>query len=341
MAAQKMIEVTRCPACQSEAYELWCEIQDRPPAALRRCKECDAVYLNRIMTPAEMLEAYGPDYYLVPHQEGSAESNGSVKRFGGPVECVVGFFRRGRARFVHRLAPPGPVLDVGCGRGLMLATLKNVWARPVVGIQLSSEIARLIRTRHRIEIHESPITECAFPEGYFSGVTLWHVLEHIANPQETLRAIYRVLRPEGRLIIEVPNPKNPLIDERRDRWFEIDFPNHCVFYSPLALENLLARVGFVVEESRHFNLEFSVFCVLQTMLNRICRERDVLYDLLRKKKTTYLGNPLSAWLKVKHLALAMLFVGPALAVSLIWAARREGEILRVVCKKRPDSGAGD
>lgn len=328
-----MIDVTCCPVCKSENKETWCEIEARENARLIECGECGAVYLNRIMDEEEIRAAYGPDYYLSDDKPDDAQK---VRRFGGPIEFVLRSFRGRRAGFVNRVIPPGPILDVGCGRGLMLALLKKRHSRSVAGIQLSTEIAARIRAEHQIEIHEKPLPEAGLPEAHFSGVTLWHVLEHVGDPIETLSTAHRILTPEGRLVLEIPNLDNPLTDSRPERWFEIDFPNHCMLYTPKSLRALLDRTGFEVERSSHFNLEFSVFCVLQTILNRVCRERDVLYDLLRRKKTTYLGHPLTGWLKIKHLVLAMILGTPAFLLSAYWAARKRGEILRVVCRKKVD-----
>jgi SAM-dependent methyltransferase len=106
-------------------------------------------------------------------------------------------------------ATASSLLDVGCNVGELLAECRR--ARPrmrLAGVDISE--AAVTRARQAIpcgDIQIASACELPYPSEYFDCVTCLEVLEHI--PAETrgtaLREIRRVLRPAGRLILEVPH----------------------------------------------------------------------------------------------------------------------------------------
>jgi 2-polyprenyl-6-hydroxyphenyl methylase/3-demethylubiquinone-9 3-methyltransferase len=96
-------------------------------------------------------------------------------------------------------------LDIGCGGGLFLATLKAEGAN-VTGVELSDTRAYYSKTKHGFEVIKRTIEDGywkAFHES-FDIVTLWDVIEHVNYPLATLQAAARMLRPGGILLIDTP-----------------------------------------------------------------------------------------------------------------------------------------
>lgn len=104
-------------------------------------------------------------------------------------------------------------LDVGCGTGL-LSTVLSDRGGFVIGLDASSEMIRLASkipedrhsdsTRKRFPL-QGIAERLPFCGNAFDGVLCSSVIEYLADPQECLQEIHRVLKPGGRLIISVPN----------------------------------------------------------------------------------------------------------------------------------------
>ena len=96
-------------------------------------------------------------------------------------------------------------LDIGCGGGLFLATLKAEGAE-VTGVELSDTRAYYSKTKHGFEVVKRTIEDDywkAFHES-FDIVTLWDVIEHVNYPLATLQAAAKMLKPGGILLIDTP-----------------------------------------------------------------------------------------------------------------------------------------
>jgi len=109
----------------------------------------------------------------------------------------------------------GEWLDCGCADGGYTVALVDLGAESAVGIDTQEE--QIVQARERERTHPTVRFLCAsaeslpFPEAAFDNVLLNEVLEHVTDEAQTLREIYRVLRPEGHLIISSPN-----------RWFPFE-----------------------------------------------------------------------------------------------------------------------
>lgn len=111
------------------------------------------------------------------------------------------------ALLTEHVDPAGAlVLDVGCGGGRFLASLREAGAR-VYGIELDDARAAYTRKVHGIEAVKHPIEHAYWQQkhvGAFDAITLWDVIEHVNFPLETLTAAVRLLKPGGVLLLDTP-----------------------------------------------------------------------------------------------------------------------------------------
>jgi len=77
--------------------------------------------------------------------------------------------------------------------------------------------------------------------GKFDVITLWHVLEHIRKPDELIRKLKEKLRPDGVIIVAVPNFKSYDAQHYQSFWAAYDVPRHLWHFSPKAIEKLFER----------------------------------------------------------------------------------------------------
>jgi len=242
--------------------------------SIRRCLGCGAFFLTPRPSAEQLGRYYEQEYY----------GTGSGK-FSPAVEKVLDFFRRRRTCLVERFVrSPGRILDVGCGNGRFLGYLiEKGWEG--YGVELAGKAAERAASIAGIRFKIGTLEDGDFPEGYFDAVSLWHVFEHLPAPRETLRIIHSILKPGGFLFVSMPNIRSWQGRLFKGNWLHLDPPRHLVFFSPEDLRKNLAQAGFRLCRKTTFSLEQNVFGIQQSLLNCLCRRRELLFEFLKGNRS--------------------------------------------------------
>jgi len=272
---------------------------------------------------AEELRSFYPDeYYGEPGE-----------KFQPLVERLVRWVGERHISFLSRDLPAGArVLDVGCGRGVVLGALADRDFE-VHGLEVSSEATRGVDPRARIRI-AATLSEARYEAESFDEVLIWHVLEHLVDPRAVVEEIRRILRPGGRLIVAVPNFSSLQASWSGAAWFHLDLPRHLYQFPLEGLCRLLVDAGFRVDSEHHFSLRQNPFGWIQSFLNLTgLFTRNALYTLLHRRSSRHaapfgIGTSL---LLLASLAVAAPF---ALVLSVLGAILRSGATVHVVARKR-------
>ncbi|WPC11999.1 class I SAM-dependent methyltransferase [Riemerella anatipestifer] len=72
-------------------------------------------------------------------------------------------------------------------------------------------------------------------------ISLWHVFEHIENQKEILDLFKQKLKPNGTLIIAVPNYKSYDAERYQDFWAAYDVPRHLFHFSREGMKTLMQQ----------------------------------------------------------------------------------------------------
>ncbi|WP_272151012.1 class I SAM-dependent methyltransferase [Tenacibaculum aiptasiae] len=135
------------------------------------------------------------------------------------------------------------ILDVGAGTGNFLKVCKeNNWE--IKGVEPSDK-ARKIAEEKSIKLHKE-ITE--IKNTSFDVITLWHVLEHIPNLVEYTNQLKKLLKPNGVLIIAVPNYKSYDADYYKEFWAAYDVPRHLWHFSKNSIQKIFSNINMNVEK---------------------------------------------------------------------------------------------
>ena len=121
---------------------------------------------------------------------------------------------------------------------------------PIAGthfVDISPTVVDQLNARQGIA-RPGEITELPFDRAAFDLVAAFDVIEHVENDARVFEELNRVLAPGGRLIFSVPLYSA--------RWTTFDeYVGHARRYEPVALQQLLASYGLVIEQSGIFGMQ--------------------------------------------------------------------------------------
>jgi 2-polyprenyl-3-methyl-5-hydroxy-6-metoxy-1,4-benzoquinol methylase len=289
------------------------------------CAQCGLGMLFPTPTNGELKSFYPEDYY---GNEGS--------KFSGLIEPLVRMVGIRRAWFVARqIRRQGRVLDVGCGRGITLGALADSGFE-THGFEVSSQAVQGIDRRVQTRIATS-LEAAQYPDQFFDGIIIWHVLEHVLNPSAVLREARRILKPGGTIIVAVPNFSSLQARWSGPAWFHLDPPRHLFHFPLAALERLLTDSGFECQSSHHFSLRQNPFGWVQSALNKLpWLPRNSLYAMLHSHGGQYRSR-LSMLMRIQLWMWFWILSLPAMLLSILAALFRSGATIHVVAIKRENA----
>src|SRR5439155_2849257 len=195
-----------------------------------RCRRCGLMYANpRSRVPdCVAIEQYDPAF------DRQVRTN-ARPRFE-KERLQVRDYADTRA-FLNRLYPRrGQLVEVGCGMGFLLAEFRrDGW--DVLGVEPNRGFCDFAAEEHGLRAVPATLEDAGLPAESADVVVLLHVIEHVPDPLGTLRAIHRVLKPGGHLVLETPRYDSLMfrLIGRRERSVSCD--GHIYFFTSDALRN--------------------------------------------------------------------------------------------------------
>lgn len=150
----------------------------------------------------------------------------------------------------------GKVLDIGASTGAMLDLFREdgfeTWG---VEPSESNKIAK--KKGHKI-INEY-FEKTNLPKNYFDLVIMNHTLEHVKDAEKVVAKIYKILKPRGILLVDVPNAGGIASKILQDKWPYKLPKEHVSQFTKRSLQKLFKKNNFEVIhfESRSGIFEFS------------------------------------------------------------------------------------
>lgn len=208
------------------------------------CAGCGLLRLEPQPSADELRAFYPENYWYAPDASAAGRLEERYRR------AVIA----DHVRFVAAaLEEPGPVLDVGCGGGLFLGMLRQRGIRGF-GLDASPRAAALAWKQHGVPALCGSLPELPLARESCAAITMFHVVEHLPDARAYLRAAHALLRPRGRLIVQVPNAACWQFRLLGGAWNGLDVPRHLYDFRARDLESLLEACGFAVLRRKFFSL---------------------------------------------------------------------------------------
>jgi len=230
----------------------------------RRCLDCAFVSLWPRPSESELQRYYR---FIQGESENSLDSVGTSSRGSSPenrcsgvsspshiwkycrgLKSIWNWFTQPSFHAIRQYIAAGPpkshVLDVGCGRGALMAYIADL-ASCVEGFDFDA--AAVMQCRRRgYKAQVADLNTLTPTEKRFDFIVMRHVLEHIADPVAVLSNLRVGLRPNGRLILEVPNVNGFTSKLFKSNWNGWDPPFHLNQFSKETLTRVLLDAGYCI-----------------------------------------------------------------------------------------------
>lgn len=285
--------------------------------SFKRCKKCRK-FLLEPRPPKEELGLYFSEDYFGKKEE---------SKFIGPGEKFIDYFRSKRARSVMKLVKPGGnILDFGCGSGQFLAKLSD-YGFKCYGTELSAETAKRALKIKSINVHFGDITGKTYRTEMFDLASIWHVLDHLYNPDEMINYISKWVKHSGCLMIAFPNMDSWQAKVFKGDWFGSDPLRTFFHYDMDSIKYLLDNNGFAILKVNHLSWEQNLYWILQSILHKFGFKRNDFYEFLKGNRN------LEFWRDVLQIFLILIFMIPSIIFAFLEALFNHGGSLEITAKK--------
>lgn len=175
-----------------------------------------------------------PKYY--ESEDYISHTDGKRSLFERAYHFIKGIALKNKVKLINAQSPKGQLLDIGAGTGdFLVAATNDGWQ--VTGIEPNAK-AKNSAISKGVKFSESL---AALPSHSFDVITMWHVLEHVPNLEEYLAELKRLIKPNGTVVIAVPNFKSFDANFYGRHWAAYDVPRHIWHFSKTAIEKLFAE----------------------------------------------------------------------------------------------------
>lgn len=256
--------VDRCPACGSDRRHWLTQVAEHEYTTtttdefpLVECDGCGAWYLDPRPDASTLGIIYPPNYYAYVQDAmvqgaGRPLTDGSAAGLFGRLQSWL-FKQRIRpiARFMD-LVPGKSWLDIGCGNGAALQSMKEAYGVTGAGLDLSHDAVVFCRTRG-FRAHAGRFEDYQPEPGeQYDLVHSSHLIEHVESPYAYLRKTFELLKPGGLSVFITPNTATWEARRFGRHWGGLHVPRHWTMLTPGSARTLAERAGF-----EHLETSFS------------------------------------------------------------------------------------
>ncbi|MFT2009687.1 class I SAM-dependent methyltransferase [Pontibacter sp. 13R65] len=231
-----------CPVCGKQEFKNFLVVTDNAVSkesfVIVECENCTFKFTNPRPSEVSIDKYYESEEYI-------SHSNIKTGIINRAYHVVRSITTRQKVELINKYASSkGSILDYGCGTGVFLsACKKDGWE--IRGVE-PNEKAREIASQTTASIVAPALAEIEGEK--YEVITLWHVLEHIHNLNETVEQMLSLLQEDGTLIIAVPNADSHDAQQYKENWAAYDVPRHLYHFTQQTMKRFLKKHKMKLEE---------------------------------------------------------------------------------------------
>jgi len=206
-----------------------------------QCNSCNLVYLDPRPAASEFETIYPPTYHAFDF---------SKKEFGFVYNVRCRLEARRSLNRCRHLKDDARILDVGCGDGFHLGLLRQYGNKTwkLEGVDLDQKAVKAA-TKAGLDVHLGRVQDVNLPENSYDMVFMIQTIEHLEDPPQVLKTIFKLLRKGGQLIIVTDNTDS--IDFnwfKNGHWGGYHFPRHFNLFNRNSLTKLALDIGYDIKD---------------------------------------------------------------------------------------------
>lgn len=225
--------LSNCPVCNSLNFKPFLICKDntvsRETFTIIECVSCGFKFTNPRPEENKLGDYYKSEEYV-------SHSNTNKGLINTAYQMVRKYTLLKKLQLISKFYKTGKILDIGCGTGEFLKTFKDAkWQ--TLGIEPSADVRKMAIEKYGLDVKEEAEIKNLEASG-FDVITMWHVLEHVPHLNDRIEDLKRLLKPNGIIIIAVPNCTSLDAKIYAENWAAYDVPRHLYHFSPKDIETV-------------------------------------------------------------------------------------------------------
>ncbi|MCE7063621.1 class I SAM-dependent methyltransferase [Dyadobacter sp. CY343] len=275
-----METLDKCPVCGQSHFREFIVAEDYTVShqqfQIQQCDSCQFLFTNPRPAESEIGPFYESQEYISHHDD-------AKDLMSRVYNSVRDYTIQQKIKLINKhTAQKGTLLDIGCGTGSFASAIQaNGWN--VNGTEPDSGARAVAQKRIGDRVFNS-ISAAELTSQQFDAITMWHVLEHVHQINETIDWLNAHLKPNGTLVIAVPNPESHDAAAYGKFWAAYDVPRHLYHFTKNSMKLLLGSHGFEVQKT--LPMWFDSFYV--SMLSTKYRHKKI--DIVNSATTGLMSN---------------------------------------------------
>lgn len=216
--------------------------------------ECSNCGCLQLVTPVNDFSKYYPQKYFTFQQKHENRLKSFLNRFRdrasmGEKSLIGNILLRilGEPAYISKLkignvSLTDKILDIGCGKGILLYKMKQSGFDNVLGID--PFIDETIEYKNGLKILKKNFLDL---EGSFDFIMFNHSFEHMMNPLEVIQHANKLLSVKKYLLIRIPLADSFAFKHYRENWCSLDAPRHLFIHTKKSMQLLAERSGFEIK----------------------------------------------------------------------------------------------
>jgi len=250
-----MFNIESCINCSSNDFKHVMEVNDfsitKEDFNLSQCSNCGFLFTQDAPSESEIARYYKSEDYI----SHSDTNKGLINKIYHIVRKIM---LSKKYKLINRLPGDKNILDIGSGTGYFLNFMKQK-GYDTMGIEVDENARSYGKEKFQLNILPPEDFINGSIDRKFSFISMWHVLEHISDPNKYMQIIHNLLTNDGYVIIALPNNSSYDAAHYKNYWAGYDVPRHLWHFTPDTLEQFAQKSGFKLVKMHR--LPFDAFYV--------------------------------------------------------------------------------